>query len=95
MLADPERPELGIQRVGFELYRRTDRSRPSLGTVMAQEGGPGYPSTGSRGYYLPLFRPLSDRRDLLLVDQRGTGTSDPIRCALAAARRAALRGRGR
>jgi pimeloyl-ACP methyl ester carboxylesterase len=79
--ADPRRPTLGKQRVGFELYRRTDTSKPSLGTVMAQEGGPGYPSTGSRSYYLPLFRPLLDRRDLLLVDQRGTGTSDPIRCA--------------
>lgn len=48
--------------------------------MLAQEGGPGYPSTGSRGYYLRLFAPLAEHRDLLLVDQRGTGTSDPIDC---------------
>ncbi len=79
-LADPLRPELGRQRVGFELYRRHDRSRPSLGTLVAHEGGPGYPSTGSRGYYLGLFRPLADRHDVLLVDKRGTGTSGALMC---------------
>ena len=79
-MADPRHPRLGTQRVGFELYRRNDSGRSSLGTLVGHEGGPGYPSTGSRGYFLGLFRPLADRHDVLLVDQRGTGTSDPIRC---------------
>jgi pimeloyl-ACP methyl ester carboxylesterase len=78
--ADPLRPGLGMQRVGFELYRRHQAGRPSLGTLVGHEGGPGYPSTGSRGYFLGLFRPLAERHDVLLVDQRGTGTSTPIRC---------------
>lgn len=78
--ADPLRPKLGSQRVGFEFYPRKDKSRPGQGTLVGHEGGPGYPSTGSRSYFLGLFRPLADRHNVLLVDQRGTGTSDPIRC---------------
>jgi pimeloyl-ACP methyl ester carboxylesterase len=77
---DPLRPRLGKQRVGFEWYPRSNKKRPSQGTLVGHEGGPGYPSTGSRGYFLGLFEPMSDRHDVLLVDQRGTGTSDPIRC---------------
>ena len=44
------------------------------------EGGPGYPSTGSRDYYLELFAPLLRSRNLLLVDNRGTGTSALVSC---------------
>jgi pimeloyl-ACP methyl ester carboxylesterase len=73
----------GRIRIHFELYRRTDRSRPALGTLLAAEGGPGYSTTDSRSYYLELFRPLRDRRDVLLVDQRGTGLSGAIRCPAA------------
>jgi pimeloyl-ACP methyl ester carboxylesterase len=78
--ADPLRPELGTQKVGFELYVRSRAGRPSLGTLVAHEGGPGYPTTGTRDYYLELFAPLMDRRDVLLVDERGTGVSGVIRC---------------
>ena len=67
-------------RIGFELYRRRDRGRPALGTIVAVEGGPGYSSTDSRDYFLELARPLMDRRDLLLVDARGTGLSGPLDC---------------
>ena len=67
-------------RIGFELYRRRDRGRPALGTIVAVEGGPGYSSTDSRDYFLELARPLMGRRDLLLVDARGTGLSGPLDC---------------
>ena len=67
-------------RIGFELYRRRDRGRPALGTIVAVEGGPGYSSTDSRDYYLRAGRPLMGRRDLLLVDARGTGLSGPLDC---------------
>jgi hypothetical protein len=42
----------GRIRIHFELYRRTDRTRARLGTLMAAEGGPGYSTTESRDYYL-------------------------------------------
>ena len=78
--ADPQRPELGTQKVGFELYTRRADGRAALGTLVAHEGGPGYPTTGSRDYYLDLYAPLMRRHDVLLVDERGTGTSGVIRC---------------
>jgi pimeloyl-ACP methyl ester carboxylesterase len=68
-------------RIGFELYRRRDRIRPALSTMVDVEGGPGYSTTDSRDYFLDLSRPLMDRRDLLLVDARGTGLSGPLDCA--------------
>jgi pimeloyl-ACP methyl ester carboxylesterase len=77
---DPLRPHGGTITIGFELHRATNRNQPSLGTIVAVEGGPGYASTDSRDYYLDLFDPLLARRDMLLVDARGTGTSSVINC---------------
>ena len=73
----------GTTPVRFEYYPRSDTSRAQLGTIVAAEGGPGYSTTDSRDYYLDLFGPLQDRRALLLVDQRGTGLSDPFLCPAA------------
>jgi pimeloyl-ACP methyl ester carboxylesterase len=47
---------------------------------VAQEGGPGLPSIGSRGAYRFLYAPLRGDHDLLMVDARGTGTSGVIDC---------------
>jgi pimeloyl-ACP methyl ester carboxylesterase len=77
---DPSGVVKGTLTVGFEYYPRTDLSRPRLGTVLPQEGGPGYSSTGTRDYYLSLFDALRDRRDVLIVDKRGTGLSNAIDC---------------
>ncbi|WP_028062055.1 alpha/beta hydrolase [Solirubrobacter soli] len=73
-----ERP-LGNGRtidVAFRWYRG-DGSRPP---IVAVEGGPGYPSTGSRWEYRGIFGPLVRSRGLLLVDNRGTGDSALIDC---------------
>ena len=80
VLLDPADPSAGTIAIGFELYPRKDQHQPALETIVATEGGPGYATTSSRWGYLDLFRPLRDRRDLLLVDNRGTGTSAPIDC---------------
>jgi pimeloyl-ACP methyl ester carboxylesterase len=73
-------PSYGTTRIVFAVRRRDDRSRPSLGTIFAQEGGPGYGSTGTANAYTKLFGDLLRRRDLVLVDMRGTGLSDRIQC---------------
>ena len=73
-------PSLGSTRVGFAVRARGDLSRPSLGTIFAVEGGPGYSSTGSAKYYTRMLRGLLSRRELVLVDTRGTGLSDALRC---------------
>ncbi len=71
---------LGKTTVGFAVRPRNDTSKPSQGAIFAVEGGPGYSSTGTATAYQHLFRGLLDTRDLVLVDQRGTGRSDPIDC---------------
>jgi pimeloyl-ACP methyl ester carboxylesterase len=67
-------------RISYQQYPRTDRSQPSLGTIVAIQGGPGYSTLNGGFYYHELYRPLLRRRSLLLVDLRGTGSSGPIDC---------------
>ncbi len=44
------------------------------------EGGPGLPSTHSAGFYLTDGAAYRAGRDVVLVDQRGTGGSNPLLC---------------
>jgi pimeloyl-ACP methyl ester carboxylesterase len=55
-------------------------SGKASGTIVAQEGGPGYPSTGSAADYVDMIGSLHKTRNLLVVDQRGTGVSTLISC---------------
>jgi pimeloyl-ACP methyl ester carboxylesterase len=77
---DPAGQVPGKIDIAFEWLPRTDRSMPAKGTIVAVEGGPGYPSIASRSLYRALYAPLLDTRDMLVVDNRGTGRSAPIRC---------------
>jgi pimeloyl-ACP methyl ester carboxylesterase len=45
-------------------------------------GGPGQAVTQIAPWVAPAFEPLRDTRDLLFIDQRGTGGSGPLPCAL-------------
>ena len=64
----------------MQLFPHRDHTQPALETIVAVEGGPGYPSIGSRASYVALFMPFLDHHDLLLVDNRGTGASQVINC---------------
>jgi len=70
----------GTITVGFEFYPHTESSQPSAGLLLAQEGGPGFSTTGSRDGYVRMLAPLRTTRDILLMDKRGTGLSSPINC---------------
>lgn len=76
---DPGRPSGPLIRIGLKWIRaaRGAGARPPL---VAVEGGPGYPSIGSEIEYRGTYGPLLRRRDLLLVDNRGTGSSALIDC---------------
>ena len=63
--------------VGFVWFPATGTA---TGTVVADEGGPGFPSTGSAPEYRDMYGPLLTNRNLLLVDNRGTGRSAAIDC---------------
>ncbi len=79
---DPSGSTPGTIKVGFQFYPHLNSTAQHLETIVAMEGGPGYPTTESRHSYIGLFRPLMDRRDLLLVDNRGSGLSLALDCRL-------------
>ena len=75
-------PALGTTRIGFAVRPRGDRSRPSLGTIFAVDGGPGYASTAApyvRSFAAALA-PLLRRHDVVFFDERGTGSSAALDC---------------
>jgi pimeloyl-ACP methyl ester carboxylesterase len=55
------------------------------------DGGPGLPATKNVGFYLSFAGAYRVRRDILLVDQRGTGGSNPLHCPQFSAPEAAYR----
>jgi pimeloyl-ACP methyl ester carboxylesterase len=79
---DRAEPAAGTIPIYFELYRHTDSSQPSLGAIVPSIGGPGLSNTvfDQFGLWLSVFFPLLDRRDLLVIDDRGTGRSGAIDC---------------
>ncbi len=74
---DPAKPNGRELAIGFKLYRVAHPKGP---TIVAVEGGPGYPSIGSQVEYRGIYAPLLRERNLLLVDNRGTGQSGLIDC---------------
>jgi pimeloyl-ACP methyl ester carboxylesterase len=76
---DPTGAVPGRIAIHFEYYPHSGPGKP-IGTLVATEGGPGYPATESRDSYLALFNPLRRQRDFLLMDNRGTGRSGAIDC---------------
>jgi pimeloyl-ACP methyl ester carboxylesterase len=76
---DPREPAGRTLAVYFEYFPHRG-SGPAAGTLVATEGGPGYPATDSREAYLALFAPLRATRDVLIMDNRGTGRSGAIDC---------------
>ena len=76
---DPKGSIAGHTSIHFEYYPHTS-SGEAIGVLVATEGGPGYPATGSRDEYLALFKPLLRQRDLIIMDNRGTGQSGAVDC---------------
>jgi pimeloyl-ACP methyl ester carboxylesterase len=75
-------PSIGEQSIFFAVRPRDQAKKPPLGTIVAVEGGPGYATTNfdSAKSIRDVFRPLLRRRDLVLIDQRGTGHSQAVNC---------------
>jgi pimeloyl-ACP methyl ester carboxylesterase len=76
---DPTGVIPGTVGIYFEYFPHTAPG-PAAGTLVATEGGPGYPATESRVDYLALFGPLRPTRDVLIMDNRGTGRSGAVDC---------------
>ena len=76
---DPTGAVPGSVPVYFEYWPHTG-SGAAAGALVATEGGPGYPATGTRDEYLALFAPLRARFDVVIMDNRGTGRSGAVDC---------------
>jgi len=59
------------------LPRGTASRQPPL---LALSGGPGQASVSARDDFAALLAPVLDRRELVVFDQRGTGSSGVLRC---------------
>jgi pimeloyl-ACP methyl ester carboxylesterase len=68
-------------------YARVPAVGPRTGTLVFLTGGPGEEAIAIAPLVAQLLDPLRDRHDLVFVDQRGTGASDPVRCGSLATER--------
>jgi pimeloyl-ACP methyl ester carboxylesterase len=48
--------------------------------IVVLAGGPGQGAVSLASQVMPLFARLNDMRDVVLIDQRGTGNSNPLDC---------------
>jgi pimeloyl-ACP methyl ester carboxylesterase len=71
-------PAAGHIKLGFQWYPAT--SGRAQGTILAVQGGPGFATTDYAADYRGTFQPLLARRNLLLVNLRGTGNSSAFLC---------------
>ena len=74
---DRDDPGAGALKIG---YAWRPAKREARGTLVANEGGPGYPSLTSMSLWTPMYGDLLQDFNLLVVDARGTGTSEVINC---------------
>jgi pimeloyl-ACP methyl ester carboxylesterase/membrane protease YdiL (CAAX protease family) len=63
---------------------KAQSSNPAPDPLVLLAGGPGQAATEAFLPLLPVLERVTFKRDVLLVDQRGTGKSNPLRCADAA-----------
>ncbi|MFZ0666899.1 MAG: alpha/beta fold hydrolase [Acidimicrobiales bacterium] len=73
-------PGVGTFTVHFRIYKHTVDSLPPLEPIVTMEGGPGLASIESAGGYKYMIGSLLKRHDMIVMDNRGTGLSDPINC---------------
>jgi pimeloyl-ACP methyl ester carboxylesterase len=73
-------PGVGTFSVHFRVYQHTDKALPALEPIVTMEGGPGLASIESANDYQYMIGPLLERHDMIVMDNRGTGLSDPIDC---------------
>jgi pimeloyl-ACP methyl ester carboxylesterase len=87
-LSVPENPDKpGGRRLSISVAVVPATHAPALADpIVVLQGGPGEDTISSAGYYAERFAPLLDDRDLLLIDQRGTGKSGALPCILYSAR---------
>src|SRR5262249_53979621 len=77
--ADPRKPQ--GRRISLRIAVLPATRRPAAGALFYLEGGPGGAATASVIRVNADFARVGRSRDLVLVDQRGTGGSNPLACS--------------
>jgi pimeloyl-ACP methyl ester carboxylesterase len=78
---NPDRP--GGRRLSISVVVIAANAGPALpDPIVLLRGGPGEDAISAAALFIDLLAPLLERRDLLLVDQRGTGRSGALGCEL-------------
>ncbi|MEZ5404337.1 MAG: alpha/beta hydrolase [Bryobacteraceae bacterium] len=68
--------KIDLKIIAMPALRRDPRADP----VFVFAGGPGQGAAKIADTISPIFRRLQDSRDLIFIDQRGTGDSHPLEC---------------
>jgi pimeloyl-ACP methyl ester carboxylesterase len=76
---DPEHPGHATITVKYVVVPAMAR-RKIADPVFMIAGGPGQSAVAIAAQSMPLFARLNNRRDIVFVDQRGTGGSAPLNC---------------
>ena len=66
-------------RLNVILFQATS-PKPHLPPLFDIDGGPGLPVTKNAGFYATDGAAYRARRDIVMIDQRGTGGSSPLAC---------------
>ena len=66
--------------IALSVARKLSGNTPSSTAVIALAGGPGQPALPFAEFTAKAMAPALHGRDLLVFDQRGTGSSDPLSC---------------
>lgn len=74
--AQPQGRQIDVHYVVVPAAARNKQPDP----VFFLAGGPGQSAISLAGAVLPLFSRLNNRRDIVFIDQRGTGRSAPLVC---------------
>lgn len=78
---NPARPDGRRLRIGVAVVPASGE-RALADPIVPLMGGPGEDAISAAAFYADQFAELLRARDLLLVDQRGTGRSNALRCTL-------------
>ncbi len=76
---DDHTPTARHIRIWFAVLPSVART-PSSDPVVVIAGGPGQSASSVAGIVMPLFTKLNRTRDIVFIDQRGTGHSAPLTC---------------
>lgn len=76
---NPDRPDARKLTIHFTVAPASATHRAD-DAIFVIAGGPGQSAQSVAGMVLPLFESLNARRDVVFIDQRGTGASAPLDC---------------